>query len=89
MFIGPRIPLAPRPSRSVLYPFEEPFDTYEGWAKVNRHYWLDDFRGFLEFFFSQMFTEPHSTKQIEDCVGWGLETTPDASDRHEHQRRPR
>ena len=30
--------------------------------------------GFLEFFFAQMFTEPHSTKQIEDCVGWGLET---------------
>ena len=29
---------------------------------------------FLEFFFSQCFTEPHSTKQIEDCVGWGLET---------------
>ena len=29
---------------------------------------------FLEFFFSQMFTEPHSTKPIEDCVGWGLET---------------
>jgi predicted glycosyltransferase len=24
--------------------------------------------------FSQCFTEPHSTKQIEDCVGWGLET---------------
>ncbi len=23
-----------------------------------------------------MFTEPHSTKQIEDCVGWGLETEP-------------
>ena len=23
-----------------------------------------------EFFFAQMFTEPHSTKQIEDCVGW-------------------
>ena len=23
------------------------------------------------------FTEPHSTKQIEDCVGWGLETTPE------------
>ena len=33
--------------------------------------------GFLEFFFSQMFTEPHSTKPIEDCVGWGLETTPE------------
>jgi predicted glycosyltransferase len=23
-----------------------------------------------------MFPEPHSTKQIEDCVGWGGETTP-------------
>jgi hypothetical protein len=22
-----------------------------------------------------MFTEPHSTKPTEDCVGWGLETT--------------
>ena len=27
--------------------------------------------GFLEFFFAQMFTEPHSTKQIEDAVGVG------------------
>ena len=26
---------------------------------------------------AQVFTEPHSTKQIEDCVGWGLETTPE------------
>ena len=77
VFICPSIPLAPRPSDQFSYPFEEPFDTYHGWAKVNRHYWLVDFRGFLEFFFSQMFTEPHSTKQIEDCVGWGLETTPE------------
>ena len=52
-------------------------DTDEGWAKYNRHYWLRDYRGFLEFFFSKMFTEPHSTKPIEDCVGWGLETTPE------------
>jgi pimeloyl-ACP methyl ester carboxylesterase len=22
-----------------------------------------------------MFTEPHSTKPAEDCVGWGLDTT--------------
>ena len=29
-----------------------------------------------------MFTEPHSTKQIEDCVGWGLET--DAGDARAH-----
>ena len=54
----------------------EELDTDEGWAKYNRHYWLRDYRGFLEFFISKMFTEPHSTKQIEDCVGWGLETMP-------------
>ena len=24
-----------------------------------------------------MFNEPHSTKPIEDCVGWGLETSPE------------
>jgi predicted glycosyltransferase len=54
--------------------FEEELESYEGWAKFNRHYWRRDYRGFLEFFFSQMFSEPHSTKQIEDCVGWGLDT---------------
>ena len=51
--------------------------TDEGWAKYNRHYWLRDYRGFLEFFFGEIFTEPHSTKQIEDCVAWGLDTTPE------------
>ena len=43
----------------------------------NRHYWREDYRGFLEFFFAQMFNEPHSTKQIEDCVRWALETDPE------------
>jgi pimeloyl-ACP methyl ester carboxylesterase len=55
----------------------EPLATEEGWAKYNRHYWLADYRGFLEYFFSRCLTEPHSTKQLEDCVGWALETTPD------------
>jgi pimeloyl-ACP methyl ester carboxylesterase len=77
VFICPSVPLALRPGDQFSYDFEEPLGAYHGWAKVNRHYWLVDFRGFLEFFFSQMFTEPHSTKQIEDCVGWGLETTPE------------
>ena len=36
-----------------------------------------NYRDFLEFFFSQAFTEPHSTKQIEDRVSWGLDTTPE------------
>jgi pimeloyl-ACP methyl ester carboxylesterase len=78
VFIGPSVPLATRlAERAVIARFEEPLDTDEGWAKYNRHYWLRDHRGFLEFFFGEMFNEPHSTKQIEDCVGWGLDTTPE------------
>jgi pimeloyl-ACP methyl ester carboxylesterase len=76
-FIGPSLPISPRHETRVIHSFDDVLDTDEGWAKYNRHYWLKDYRGFLEFFFSQCFTEPHSTKQIEDCVGWGLETTPE------------
>jgi pimeloyl-ACP methyl ester carboxylesterase len=55
--------------------FDEPKDSYEGWGKANRNYWLADYRGWVEFFMSQVFTEPHSIKQWEDGVGYGLETT--------------
>jgi pimeloyl-ACP methyl ester carboxylesterase/predicted glycosyltransferase len=72
VLIAPALPV--REPEVAPFPFDEPLDTEEGWAKENRHYWLRDWRGYLEWFFSQCFTEPHSTKQIEDCVGWGLET---------------
>ena len=62
------------PERTV-YAWEDELESEEGWAKYNRWYWLRDYRGFLEFFFSKMFTEPHSTKPIEDCIGWGLDTS--------------
>jgi pimeloyl-ACP methyl ester carboxylesterase len=58
------------------YPFDEEPVTLEGWGKWNRYYWLRDWPGFLEFFFTQTFTEPHSTKQTEDALGWGLQTDP-------------
>src|SRR5207237_7242987 len=45
--------------------------------KYNANDWLRDHTSFLEFFFSQAFSEPHSTKQIEDAVGWGLDTDPE------------
>jgi pimeloyl-ACP methyl ester carboxylesterase len=75
VFICPAVPLGEPVRGRKTYAWDEELDTDEGWAKYNRHYWLRDHRGFLEFFFSQMFNEPHSTKPIEDCVGWGLETT--------------
>jgi pimeloyl-ACP methyl ester carboxylesterase len=76
VFIGPTAALAPG-HEDREQPFEEPYTSTEGWAKYNRHYWLDHYQDFLEFFFSQCFTEPHSTKPIEDSVGWGLETSPE------------
>jgi pimeloyl-ACP methyl ester carboxylesterase len=76
-FVGPAVPLAPPHPERTVHPFDEVLDTDEGWAKYNRHYWLTHYGEFLEFFFRKVFTEPHSTKQIEDCVGWGLETTPE------------
>ena len=77
VFIGVAFPSLPFPPHRMVYSFDDVLDTDEGWAKENRHYWLKDYRGYLEFFMSQVFTEPHSTKLIEDAVGWGLETTPE------------
>jgi pimeloyl-ACP methyl ester carboxylesterase len=72
--ISPCVPrLTPGHPNYRRFPSTEPLDTDEGWAKWNVHYWRRDFQGFLEFFFSQQLPEPHSTKQIEDCVRWGLD----------------
>ncbi len=79
--IAPGIPnLTPvHPNRAAYAGrFDEVLHTEEGWAKSNRHYWLRDWPGFVEFFFGQCLPEPHSTKQLEDIVGWALETTPEA-----------
>jgi pimeloyl-ACP methyl ester carboxylesterase/predicted glycosyltransferase len=77
IFICPTTPLAPfsPPRMPFAKRFEETLDSDEGWAKDNARYWERDYHGFLEFFFSQVFTEPHSTKPTEDGVTWGLETT--------------
>jgi pimeloyl-ACP methyl ester carboxylesterase/predicted glycosyltransferase len=61
----------------MIHSFDDVLDADEGWAKFNRHYWLREYENFLWFFFEQIFTEPHSTKQIEDGAGWGLETEPE------------
>ncbi|MEA2404519.1 MAG: hypothetical protein QOE08_1166 [Thermoleophilaceae bacterium] len=75
--IAPSVPmLTSPPSHQLGHTFDAELEHYEGWAKYNRHYWLQDHRGFLEFFFGQVLPEPHSTKQFEDCVAWGLDTTP-------------
>jgi pimeloyl-ACP methyl ester carboxylesterase/predicted glycosyltransferase len=75
VFIGTNFPGGgvALPERTV-YEFDVEHDSDEGWAKYNRYHWLRDYRDFVEFFMAKMFTEPHSTKPIEDAVGWALET---------------
>ncbi len=76
-FIGPATPFGPAHLERARHSFDDVLDSDEEWAKYNCHYWMRDYRSFLEFFWSKGFTEPHSTKQIEDCVEWGLETNPE------------
>ena len=74
-FIAPSLPIGSSMPRAREHQiFDERRESYEGWEKWNRHYWLENYEDFLEFFFSQAFNEPHSTKQREDAVGWGLDT---------------
>src|SRR5262249_4261049 len=57
--------------------FEDRRERDEGWDKYKPHYWLTNYADFAEFFMSQVFTESHSTKPIDDGVAWALETTPE------------
>jgi pimeloyl-ACP methyl ester carboxylesterase/predicted glycosyltransferase len=63
----------PDPARAV-YSFTDELALQTGWASYNQHVWQRDLPAFAEFFWNRIFTEPHSTKQVEDGVGWTLST---------------
>ena len=67
--------LAPTPEhrRGALATFDEVIADPQGWEKMNEHYIRSNYRGFLEFFFGEMFPEPHSEKHVEDAVAYGLD----------------
>jgi len=76
--IAPTLPIPPAdPWERFDGSFDVALDTTEGWAKENRHYWRQDWRGYVEFFMSQIATEPHSTKPYDDLVEWGMQTDAD------------
>lgn len=88
VLIGPTVPLTPgHDARAAggVDPFSLPpsrvpdveRDPLEHWAKYDPAYWVDHHEDFLWFFFGMCFPEAHSTKLIEDCVRWGLETSPE------------
>ncbi len=75
--IGVPLLTPPHPWR-VQYGFHDALETDEGWAKLNEHYWRRDYPGFVRFFFGELTSEPHSTKVLEDIVGWALDGSVDA-----------
>jgi pimeloyl-ACP methyl ester carboxylesterase/predicted glycosyltransferase len=44
------------------------------WGHLNGVNWRDDYPEFAEWWISRCFSEPHSTKGIEDGVDWALDT---------------
>ena len=76
VFLGPSVSLGKGPTgRSVS--FDAQVERPEGWDTYNRHFWRRDYPAFLQFFFSQCFSEAHSTKHVEDAVGWGRDSDPE------------
>jgi pimeloyl-ACP methyl ester carboxylesterase/predicted glycosyltransferase len=65
------------PDRGANAGFDAVLDVYEGWDKDNRNYWLQDWPGYVRFFFDELLCEPHSSKQREDCFAWAMETGPE------------
>jgi pimeloyl-ACP methyl ester carboxylesterase/predicted glycosyltransferase len=81
-FIGPLFPYTPSHHTALLQPkaasrFFKPLPAYRGWARMNAVHWRENYAEFAEWFVSQGFSEPHSTKGIEDGVGWALDTDPE------------
>lgn len=77
VLIAPAVPFGPRHPDRAGVDVGAQRESHEGWHKYNVHYWRESYREFVEFFVGKIFSEPHSTKQIEDAISWALETTGD------------
>jgi pimeloyl-ACP methyl ester carboxylesterase len=79
VLVGPSLALAPVPSEraEIERRFHDPAPIDpKGWEHYNLAYWHAHYAEFVQYFFEQVFSEPHSTKPIEDAVGWASTTTP-------------
>jgi len=55
--------------------WDEVLEDPQGWELNNKHVYINHHRRWLEWFFGQQLVESHSTKQFEDAIAWGLEST--------------
>lgn len=57
--------------------FHKRRESYHGWQKYNAHFWREHYAEWMDFFFNEIFPEPHSTKAIDDAISWGWQTDPE------------
>jgi pimeloyl-ACP methyl ester carboxylesterase/predicted glycosyltransferase len=84
VFTGPMFPYTPSHlwlmrSKLVWWAFARPAISprlYRWWGRFSAVHWRREYPVFAEWFTSRALPEPHSTKAIEDGVGWALETDP-------------
>jgi len=82
VFIGPFFPASPVGGlrwRMMTHPrlrrrFYLRPPVARGWLKFNGAHWLADYDDFVDWFIRRIFSTPHSTKQVEDPIGWAHET---------------
>jgi pimeloyl-ACP methyl ester carboxylesterase len=77
VLVGGALPIAPAlPQRAGIA--EHFLDAApaqpSGWDRYNLAYWHANYGDFCRWFFEQAFSEPHSTKGVEDAVAWASET---------------
>jgi pimeloyl-ACP methyl ester carboxylesterase/predicted glycosyltransferase len=74
VLIAPAVPFGPaHPGRDPQRMRTE-LDAYKGWDKFNVHFMRDHHSDFAQWFAERVFSEPHSTKQIQDLVEWALDS---------------
>ncbi len=63
------------PARGSIYAgMFEPVSDPQGWEKYNTHHWREHWSDFVEFFFTECCSDPHSTKCWDDVTSWAMET---------------
>ncbi len=52
----------------------EPTSDPQGWEKYNVNHWRQNWPDFVDFFISEVCSDPFSTKLSDDLIGWANET---------------
>ena len=78
VFAGPTLyAVGPPYPDWALAPYNERFDSYDGFEAQNRYFIGEHYPAFVDFWMRTVVPEPHSTRAIEFSVGMALDTTPE------------